>query len=287
MLFSSLVFLFFFLPFVLLVYYTVLRKTRLGQNIFLCFMSLFFYAWGEPRFVLVMLLSIVVNWILGLYVNRYRKTHGKKFIALAVVFNLTIIFIFKYLNFTVHNFNLLTGAEIPDPGIALPIGISFFTFQAMSYVIDVYREKGAAQKNLLNVALYISFFPQLIAGPIVRYETVAEQIHTRVETCEGFTEGVRRFIIGLAKKVLIANNVALVADQAFGLLDKPVWMGAEAPLTCGIAWVGALAYTLQIFYDFSGYSDMAIGLGRMFGFQFLENFNYPYISGSVTEFWRR
>ena len=288
MLFSSNVFLFAFLPAVIFIYYVLLRRSRPLQNVFLCIASLFFYAWGEPRFVLVMMLSIAVNWAGGLavssFMERGNKRAAKATLAADIVFNLVIIFIFKYLNFFSLNYNLLvgsrTGSYIYVPEIMLPIGISFFTFQAISYVVDVYRGNGEAQKNILNVGLYISFFPQLIAGPIVRYETIADQIFNRKETLDDFTEGVKRFIIGFCKKILIANNVAMIADQAF-LLNE------TGELSVLMAWLGAIAYTLQIFYDFSGYSDMAIGLGKMFGFNFLENFNYPYVSCSIKEFWRR
>lgn len=288
MLFSSNIFIFIFLPTVIAVYYLIPRRFRAARNIFLCIASLFFYAWGEPRFVLVLMLSICVNWLFGLLVDKYRAgPYIKGIIALDIFFNLLIIFIFKYLSFTVQNLNSIFGSHITDPRILLPIGISFFTFQAISYVIDVYKEKGAAQKNILYVALYISFFPQLIAGPIVRYETIADQINDRKESFDDFSAGVCRFMLGLAKKVLISNNMAIIADQAFGISGGDPWLGVNMTLPTGMAWLGAVAYTMQIFFDFSGYSDMAIGLGRMFGFHFLENFNYPYISSSVTEFWRR
>ena len=288
MLFSSNVFIFIYLPVVLLVNYG-LKFSRRAQNVFLCLASLFFYAWGEPRFVLVMMTSILVNWFFGLLVGKHKANKNVRWlIALDVFINLTIIFIYKYLAFTVKNLNLLFHAHWKVPEIALPIGISFFTFQAISYVIDVYRGRGEAQKNLLNVGLYISFFPQLIAGPIVRYETIADQINNRKENVQDFSDGVVRFIIGLGKKVLLANNMALIADHAFGFGNGTVqWFGADIPLTAGMAWLGALAYTFQIYFDFSGYSDMAIGLGKMFGFHFDENFNYPYVSRSITEFWRR
>ena len=281
MLFASTVFIFEFLPAVLLLYYVVLRKFRTGQNILLLVASLLFYAWGEPKYVLIMILSIIVNYLFGLLVDKFRSSKAKSrlVIALTVVFNLGVLYIFKYLMFTIENINSIAGLHLSVPNIVLPIGISFFTFQAMSYVIDVYREKGEAQKNPLNVGLYISFFPQLIAGPIVRYETVAYQIKHRKESFDKFSEGVCRFIIGLAKKVLLANTMAVVADYAF---DMP-----NSELTVVMAWVGAIAYTFQIFFDFGGYSDMAIGLGKMFGFEFLKNFDYPYISLSVSEFWRR
>ncbi len=279
MLFSTSIFIYVFLPLVLIGYYIVLKKSRKLQNIFLTICSLFFYAWGEPIFVVIMLFSIFINWILAILVDKYRedKKKSKRIIVSTVIVNLSILFIFKYLMFTILNINNLFGINITVPSITLPIGISFFTFQAMSYVIDVYKKKGEVQKNILNVALYIAFFPQLIAGPIVRYETIADQIKNRKETWNDFTDGVTRFVIGLSKKVIISNNMALIADAAF----------AQPNISVGFAWLGAIAYTMQIFFDFSGYSDMAIGLGKMFGFKFLENFNYPYISKSISEFWRR
>lgn len=288
MLFSSNVFIFVYLPVVLLVNYA-LKFNRRAQNVFLCLASLLFYAWGEPRFVLVMMASILVNWFFGLLVGKFKEYKNVRWlIALDVFINLSIIFIYKYMAFTVKNLNLVLHAHWKVPEIALPIGISFFTFQAISYVIDVYRGRGEAQKNLLNVGLYISFFPQLIAGPIVRYETIADQINNRKENLQDFSDGVVRFIIGLGKKVLLANNMALIADHAFGFGNGTVqWFGADMPLTAGMAWLGALAYTFQIYFDFSGYSDMAIGLGQMLGFNFNKNFDYPYISTSVSEFWRR
>lgn len=288
MLFSSTVFIFAFLPAVIIIYYA-LKISRTAQNVFLCIASLFFYAWGEPRFVFVMMFSIIVNWFFGLVVDIYRDSFFVRlWILLDIIINLSIIFVFKYLMFTLKNVNLLFGSHIDIPEIMLPIGISFFTFQAISYVIDVYRKKGKAQRNVLNVCLYISFFPQLIAGPIVRYETIAEQIQDRKESMDLFAEGVQRFILGLGKKVIIANNMALIADQAFGIDNGTLdWFGESVSLSPAMGWIGAIAYTLQIYYDFSGYSDMAIGLGKMFGFRFNENFNYPYISKSITEFWRR
>lgn len=279
MVFSSTIFLFFFLPVVLIGYYLINPKFR---NTFLLVGSVFFYAWGEPKFVFVMIFSVFVNYIFGLLVNRYRESKkiAKLVIVFMVLFNVFIFFIYKYLNFSIQNFNIIFNTNIHMTNIALPIGISFFTFQAMSYVLDVYRNKGKVQKNPLDVALYIMLFPQLIAGPIVRYETVSYAINNRKETVDDFSEGVKRFIIGLGKKVILSNSVAIIADKAFGYLDF-------SQLSIGMAWLGALAYSLQIFFDFSGYSDMAIGLGKMFGFNFDENFNYPYISKSVSEFWRR
>lgn len=283
MLFSSTTFIYLFLPIILVLYYTVFRRSRLGKNILLFLGSLFFYAWGEPKFVFVMLLSIVVNWFFGLMVHRYRDRTvlSKTLLGIDVFLNLALLFVFKYLGFTASVIRDLSGAELTVPEIALPIGISFFTFQALSYVVDVYRQKGDVQTNILYVGLYISFFPQLIAGPIVRYETIAEEIQSRQETLEDFTKGFSRFIVGLGKKVLLANGFALIADAVFDLSKS----GTE--LSVLLSWLGALAYTFQIFFDFGGYSDMAIGLGQMFGFHFLENFNYPYISTSVSEFWRR
>lgn len=278
MVFSTTTFLFLFLPIVLIAYYNPFFKSLQFRNAVLIISSIFFYAWGEPVFVLLMLLSIFVNWLLGLLVEKGRGTgKSKAAVAVSVVFNLGLLFIFKYLTFTLENINALFGTNLNTLGIVLPIGISFFTFQAMSYVIDVYRGNGEVQKNPFNVALYISFFPQLIAGPIVRYQTIADQIKERHESFDGFTNGVYRFMIGFCKKVLIANNVALVADEVFGSTENSV----------ATAWIGAIAYTLQILFDFSGYSEMAIGMGKMFGFTFLENFDYPYVSKSVSEFWRR
>lgn len=279
MLFSSAIFLFLFLPAVLFCYYALLRKSRPLQNVFLFSASLAFYAWGEPKFVFVMLLSIVVNWLLGLLVDRCKsqKSAVRLTVALAATFNLGILFVFKYLMFSMDSLNSLFGLQLTVPLIALPIGISFFTFQAFSYVIDVSRGVGEVQKNPLYVGLYISFFPQLIAGPIVRYETIAEEIKNRRETADDFATGITRFITGFLKKVLLANTMAVVADKAF---DSPT-------LSVAFAWLGVFAYAFQIYFDFSGYSDMAIGLGRMFGFHYLENFNYPYISKSISEFWRR
>ncbi len=282
MLFSSTVFLYLFLPSVLLIYFVILRKKRGLQNGFLVFASLFFYAWGEPVFVLVMILTVLLTWAFGMGIERQKDDPKLKkfFLIFSVVCLLSVLFICKYLGFACS----LLKKIIPSlsvPGIPLPIGISFFTFQAISYIIDVYRGKAQAQKNLLYVGLYISFFPQLIAGPIVRYQTVAEEIKNRKENMDDFSDGFARFVIGLSKKVLLSNKLALIADQAFAMLQN----GDELSVT--FSWLGGIAFTMQIFFDFSGYSDMAIGLGRMFGFHFGENFNYPYIAGSVSDFWRR
>lgn len=284
MLFPSEVFLFVFLPIVVTVYYAFLRKTTVAKNLFLLAASLFFYAWGEPVYVFLMIGTIIFNWIFGILVDKFRnnKIIVKLVFVLMILVNLGILGWFKYAGFTVLQINRFLHTAINVPVVALPIGISFFTFQAMSYVIDVYRERGKVQYNPFYVGLYVSLFPQLIAGPIVRYETIADQIENRKENFSDFSAGVTRFCIGLGKKVLVANNMAVIADNAFALI-----INGEFQASMGMAWLGAIAYTLQIFFDFSGYSDMAIGLGQMFGFRFEENFNYPYISKSVSEFWRR
>ena len=278
MVFSSAAFLFAFLPLTLGGYYLLPRKCR---NIFLTLASLFFYAWGEPVFVLIMILSIAMNYGFGLLVARNEEGSRRKAVLTAMVLaNLSVFFVFKYLNFTIENLNILFHGAIPQTHIRLPIGISFFTFQAMSYVFDVSMGRGKVQKNPLDVALYVALFPQLIAGPIVRYETVAEEIGHRRETLSDFAQGTRRFTVGLAKKMILSNSIGLLADQAFNI-------GNTAELSAAMAWLGALAYAFQIYFDFGGYSDMAIGLGLMFGFHFEENFNYPYISRTVSEFWQR
>ncbi len=279
MVFSSSEFLFFFLPIVLIVYYGLLRS-RGVRNFFLTIVSLFFYAWGEPWFVFVMLLSIAFNWLCALQIDARRgRRGGKAWLTAAIIGNLTLLGAFKYLMFILKNLNWAFSAHLPVPDIILPIGISFFTFQALSYVIDVYRGDGKVQRNFMNVCLYISFFPQLIAGPIVRYQTIADEIGDRTESGDDFVRGARRFMVGLGKKVILANSLALLVDSAFA--------HAPSELSVGAAWLGAIGYLWQVYYDFSGYSDMAIGLGWMFGFHFLENFNYPMISRSITEFWRR
>ncbi|MBP3487862.1 MAG: MBOAT family protein [Roseburia sp.] len=280
MLFSSIVFLFYFLPVVLVLYYLFRRWTPV-KNAVLLAASLFFYAWGEPWFVLIMLASILINYVLALFVDRYRKKPiVKLFLVLTVILNIGLLFVFKYLDFFLRNIGQALNRDLPLTNLTLPIGISFFTFQALSYVVDVYRENGKVQKNPFYVALYIAFFPQLIAGPIVQYATIDEQIIHRKESWDKFSVGTCRFIAGLGKKVLLSNNFAIVADRIFDSYQ----MGGM-PVT--LAWLGSIAYTLQILFDFSGYSDMAIGLGLMFGFKFEENFNYPYISRSIGEFWRR
>ena len=275
MIFSSASFLFAFLPCVAIVYY--LLRSRTARNVFLTLVSLFFYAWGEPWFVLVMLLSIVINWFIALRIGA--GGHKKAWLVVGLVCDLGLLAGFKYLGFLMENVNWIFHLSLPVPQIVLPIGISFFTFQAISYIIDVYRGDGRVQKSLMNVCLYISFFPQLIAGPIVRYQTFDDQITTRRETLDDFCEGVRRFIVGLAKKVLLANNLAALADTAFAM--------QTTELSLVGTWLAAASYMLQLYFDFSGYSDMAIGLARMFGFHLLENFNLPFIARSIAGFWKR
>ena len=279
MVFTSSTFLFAFLPVVLLVYFIV--PVRAFRNVWLLVVSLVFYAWGEPVYVLLMIVSIVVNWILGLLIGTGGPTRRRKaLLVVAVVFNVLVIGFFKYEGFLAANINSLVGfALVPDLKLPLPIGISFYTLQALSYVIDVYREQVPPQRNLLYLGMYVSCFPQLIAGPIVRYQTIQDQILNRKETLSDFASGMRLFVVGLSKKVLLANVCAILADKMLGMGGASIGMVG--------AWGGIVAYTFQIFFDFSGYSDMAIGLGRMMGFKYLRNFNYPYISKSVAEFWRR
>lgn len=281
MIFSSTVFVFLFLPIVLAIYY--LAKDRY-RNVILLVASFLFYTYGESKLVLLMIFSIVVNWAAAGLIDscRDKKKYAMSKVCLIVSIgiNLGILFIFKYLDFAITVVNAFLGWQLTIFGTPLPIGISFYTFQAISYVVDVYRENGKAQKNVLNVGLYISFFPQLIAGPIVRYQTFVSQLDNRSSSWELFDSGVKRFICGFCKKVILANNLSLVAEKMFGVSDYSM-------LPVGYAWIGAIAYSLQIFYDFSGYSDMAIGLAKMFGFVFPENFNYPYMAKSVTDFWKR
>lgn len=280
MVFSSLLFVFFFLPVVMILYFL---SKDVYRNYILLVASLLFYAYGEPKFVFVMIGSIVINYGMALWIDLQKRKRTFKFarnlLIIDILLNIGILFVFKYLDFAISTYNLFFHRELTVIGIALPIGISFFTFQALSYVVDVYRGTVKIQKNLLYVALYISFFPQLIAGPIVRYSTIEEQISHRVCSLEKFSEGGRRFLLGFAKKVILANNLSVIVTEIF---VKDVQM--TNPL---LLWGGSICYSLQIFYDFSGYSDMAIGLGKIFGFEFEENFNYPYISKTVTEFWRR
>lgn len=277
MVFSSVVFLSVFLP-VVLGLYCLLPGIRI-KNGLLIIASLLFYAYGEPVYVLLMLFSTVMNYLFGRGIDRWVGQKKKVFLVLNVLCNLGMLGLFKYVDMVVQTVNTIFHADFPLPGIELPIGISFFTFQAMSYVIDVYRGQVQAQKNYWNILLYISFFPQLIAGPIVKYHDIEKQMEHRKFEIEEVGKGIRRFIVGLSKKVLISNVMALAADAMFGM---PV---GEMNLLA--AWTGAVAYMLQIYYDFSGYSDMAIGLGHMFGFTFQENFRYPYSAVTIQDFWRR
>ena len=277
MVFSSISFLCFFLPLLLILYYIVPKRYLLARNLVLLVFSMVFYLWGGTRYVLLLLASIGVNYLGGLAVGCLKGEKGRKFaLILAVAANLGLLGWFKYAGFVSEIINSL-GISVPVLEIVLPIGISFFTFQGMSYVIDVYRRDVPVQKNPIHVAFFVAFFPQLVAGPIVRYQTIAEEIVSRQESLHEVSEGLVRFLLGLGKKMLLANTMGLIADEIFALSAHSV----------GVAWIGAISYTAQIYFDFSAYSDMAIGLGRMFGFHFSENFNYPYISDSITEFWRR
>ncbi len=275
MVFSSLIFLFVFLPFVLAVYYILPHKYR---NLFLLIADLFFYGWGEPILVFLMIFTIIINYIVGLFIEKYDDKKKKIVLITSVIINLGLLAFFKYAGFITENLNIIIPfINIPIIDIPLPVGISFYIFQTMSYIIDVYRGDTKAQLSLVKFGTYVSLFPQLIAGPIVRYRDVDEQLSVRKETIELFAKGIKLFTLGLAKKVLLANPMGLLWDS----LRETEGRGAIA------SWVGAIAYSLQIYYDFSGYSDMARGLGNMFGFEFLKNFDYPYISKSITEFWRR
>jgi D-alanyl-lipoteichoic acid acyltransferase DltB (MBOAT superfamily) len=276
MVFSSAVFLFLFLPIVLAIYYNPFFKGRTFKNVFLLLASLAFYAWGEPVFVFLMILSIIITWFLGLKLG---GRNSKTVLIIGIVYHVVILFVFKYLTFAVGQIGLLLNRDLSGIRISLPIGISFFTFQLMSYLFDVYYKKADAQRNPLYVGLYVSLFPQLIAGPIVRYERIASEITNRKESYDDIVIGMQRFTYGLAKKVLLSNYLAQIADNLFDYMT--------GDMTVALAWLGAVCYTFQVYFDFSGYSDMAIGLGRMFGFHFDENFNYPYMARSVTEFWRR
>jgi alginate O-acetyltransferase complex protein AlgI len=275
--FSSLVFMFAYLPITLLAYYLVPRQ---GRNIFLFIVNLIFYGWGEPKLVLLMVFNIFFNYIGGWLVDKYRADAKKKklFLILTCVLDIGILAVFKYTGMITETLNMLPFLNIPELQISLPIGISFYTFQTMSYVIDVYRDDAPVSKNFINFGTYVALFPQLIAGPIVRYRDVAEQLVNRRETLEMFTRGVKLFMVGLAKKVIIANTMGTLTTNIFATTDENGVVGT---------WVGMIAYTFQIYFDFSGYSDMACGLGNMLGFEFLKNFNYPYIAKSITDFWRR
>ena len=274
MVFSSTIFLFAFLPCVWLINRYLPRTV---SNVFLCVTSLIFYAWGEPVYVILLILLVLMNYLSAKNLNQSKRKKTR--LVIGVIVNLSVLFVFKYADFTVGTINLLPGVNIPLPGILLPIGVSFFIFQAMSYLIDVYRGMCAPQRSFFKLLLYVSFFPQLIAGPIIYYHDIERQIEDRHIVSTETAQGIRRFIVGLSKKVLIANTLAMAVDAIYSLeLDS---------LSLPVCWIAAIAYILQLYYDFSGYSDMALGLGSMFGFTFKENFNYPYIASSVQEFWRR
>ncbi len=274
MVFSSIEFLYYFLPISVVTYLIVPRKFK---NVCLLVFSYVFYAFGEPVYIVLMLFSTIVDYVNGLIVEKYRGSYKSKLALIAsLVVNIGILAVFKYFGLIVSTINLAFNLDLPAHELALPIGISFYTFQTMSYTIDVFSGRVKAQRNFITFACYVSLFPQLIAGPIVRYKDIAKQLISRRESVSKFSEGIERFVYGLGKKVLIANNVGLIAEQA-----------SSAFQTSGLIWIYVFAYGLQIYFDFSGYSDMAIGLGKMFGFDFKENFNYPYISRSITEFWRR
>ena len=277
MVFSSTIFLCIFLPLVLLGYYICPKK---GRNLFLLIASLVFYAWGEPKYVFLMIFSIIANYVFGLLMEKYRQSSRrlKLMLVLSVVIDVGLLCVFKYTDFIISNINAAFGANFDLLKLALPIGISFYTFQAMSYTIDVYRGDVKVQRNIIDFGMYITMFPQLIAGPIVRYADVEKQLRDRHVTAQDFSEGAMRFVVGLGKKVLLANQIGALWSEIYAL------GGSSSAL---MAWLGAIAFTFQIYFDFSGYSDMAIGLGRMFGFKFPENFRYPYQSVSITDFWRR
>lgn len=275
MVFSSLIFIWMFLPVVFIGY--IILPDRF-KNITLLFVSLIFYAWGEPKYIVLMICSIFINYVIGLLMERY-ENKKKQLLIIGIILNIAILGYFKYFNFLIDIINLFIKQDLTLLDISLPIGISFFTFQILSYIIDLYRGQYKAQKNIVNLALYISFFPQLIAGPIVRYKDINQQLDSRRQTLEQIAAGIRRFIYGLGKKIIIANTVAQCVDKIYAI--------DYADISGVTAWIGAMCYMLQIYYDFSGYSDMAIGLGKMFGFEFLENFNYPYLSASIQEFWQR
>lgn len=278
MVFSSIVFLFTFLPITLILYYISPRKMK---NIVLLLISLIFYAWGEPVYVFLMMFTTVFDYLIGLLINKYRrnKIKSKRIFIFAVLVNLGILGFFKYYGFVIENINIVFSLNIGYNQLPLPIGISFYTFQTLSYVIDVYLDKVKVQKSLISFGLYVTMFPQLVAGPIVRYKDIDYQLKHRTHSMNKFGEGVDRFIQGLSKKVLLANNI--------GMIFTSIQQYDASEISVLTAWLAIAAYTLQLYFDFSGYSDMAIGLGKMLGFDFIENFNYPYISKSVTEFWRR
>ena len=280
MIFSSLTFLFAYLPLTLAIYFLAPLRWR---NLVLLVVSLFFYGWGEPIYITIMFLSILIDYSHGLLVEKHRNNDKKAryFVAQSIVFNLLLLGFFKYWDFFAANLSMIPGVNIPQFGIPLPIGISFFTFQTMSYTVDVYRKDAPVQRNIINFGAFVTMFPQLIAGPIVKYKTVAAELNQRDHTFENFAVGARRFCVGLAKKVLLANSIGALWDAQLAAAQT------SGGLSIVGAWLGLFAFGFQIYFDFSGYSDMAIGLGRIFGFRFNENFDHPYLSSSVTEFWRR
>ena len=279
MVFSTLTFLFAFLPIVCILYFLIPNRTY--KNVILLIFSLVFYSWGEPKYIVLVLAASLVAYVGGLLIHRFdaKKKLKKTVFIITVVLLVANLFVFKYLDFTITQINGLFNSSFALAKIVLPIGISFYTFQILSYVIDLYKKEVSVQKNYFYLTLYVTFFPQLIAGPIVRYQTIEDEINARKESLDDFVCGLRRFIVGLAKKVIIANNVGAIAVM--------IYSGDAKIYGTQFYWLAAIAYALQIYFDFSGYSDMAIGLGRMFGFHFLENFNYPYIATSITDFWRR
>ncbi len=279
MVFSSSVFIFMFLPLVVFLYYISGKKLR---NYILLLASLLFYAWGGMNYLKILIVSILINYIFGLLIDKTVDKKGlrKFFLILGIILNLALLFYYKYYDFFIANTNALFNMNLEFKRIVLPIGVSFFTFQGMSYIIDIYRNDGKVNRNIFSVALYISLFPQLVAGPIIKYKTIDEQIRNRKESIEYFSYGINRFVIGLGKKIIISDMLGAISDNIFLL-------ASSSGIDMITAWIGAICYTLQIYFDFSGYSDMAIGLGYFFGFKFPENFNYPYISKSITEFWRR
>ena len=281
MLFSSITFLFYFLPIVIALYFIIPKKYLWFRNLALLAASLIFYSWGEPIYVFLMIYSACFNWYMAREIekSRERGSTGRADLVFTIAVDVMILCFFKYFSFVMDNINALTGLDIHYTALALPIGISFYTFQAMSYIFDVYRKKVRAQRSLFKFALYLSFFPQLIAGPIVKYRDIEKQLSSRKTTLEGFGDGASRFIVGLGKKVLLANNLGALQASVLALPDSSI--------SAASYWIGAFAFTMQIYFDFSGYSDMAIGLGRMFGFKFNENFDHPYISSTITDFWRR
>ena len=275
MLFSSIPFLYYFLPAVLLLYFAV---PKAGKNAVLLLSSLVFYGWGEPKYVLLMMATIVAFYVCGLAIGNAKTTAAKKiWLILSVIVGIALLTVFKYADFFIQSFAAVTGMSLPLLKLALPIGISFYTFQCMSYAVDVYRGTATAQKNIITFGAYVALFPQLIAGPIVRYVDIARELENRTTTMDDAMAGIRRFLIGLGKKILLANQLGLLTEIFRDSAEKSVLFH----------WIYAVAFMLHIYFDFSGYSDMAIGLGRIFGFHFIENFNYPYLSKSVTEFWRR